>query len=84
MTTQYKSANTHQARNTGLIAAGFMVSAIAWSIVGVYGFIVAPFVGIATYLNDVKGNNNPSKLDPAFTTLGGGLFALLMYLVHFL
>ena len=78
----YKSANTHQARNSGLVAAGFMVSAIAWSIVGVYGFIVCPFVGIATYLNDLKGNNDPSKFDPAFTTLGGGLFLLLMHLVH--
>lgn len=79
-----KSANTHQARNAGLVATGFMVTAIAWSIVGVYGFIVAPFAGIATYVNDVKGDNDPSKFDPAFTTLGGGLFALLMYLVRFL
>jgi hypothetical protein len=79
-----KSANTHQARNAGLVATGFMVTAIMWSIVGVYGYTVAPFVGIATYLNDVKGDNDPSKFDPAFTTLGGGLFALLMYLVQFL
>ena len=79
-----KSANTHQARNSGLVATGFMVTAIAWSIVGVYGYTVAPFVGIATYLNDVKGDNDPSKLDPVFTTLGGGLFALLMYAVQFL
>ncbi len=79
-----KSANTHGARNAGLVATGFMVSAIAWSIVGGYGFIVAPFVGIATYLNDVKGDNDPSKLDPAFTTLGGALFGLLMYAVRFL
>ena len=77
-----KSANTHQARNSGLVATGFMVTAIAWSIVGVYGYAVAPFVGIATYLNDVKGDNDPSKLDPVFTTLGGGLFLLLMHLVH--
>ena len=79
-----KSANTHQARNSGLVATGFMVTAIVWSIVGVYGYTVAPFVGIATYLNDVKGNNDPSKFDPAFTTLGGGIFLLLMYLVQFL
>jgi hypothetical protein len=81
---QYKSANTHGARNAGLVATGFMVTAVMWSIVGVYGYTVAPFVGIATYLNDVHGDNDPSKLDPAFTTLGGGLFALLMYAVQFL
>jgi hypothetical protein len=79
-----KSANSQGARNAGLVATGFMVSAIVWSIVGVYGYTVAPFVGIATYLNDVKGDNDPSKLDPAFTTIGGGLFALLMYAVQFL
>lgn len=78
----YKSANTRRARNAGLTALGFMVVAIAWSIVGIYGFIPAPFVGIVTYINDLKGNNDPSKFDPAFTTLGGGLFLLLMCLVH--
>lgn len=78
----YKSANTHSARNAGLVALGFMVVAIVWSIVGVYGYTVAPFVGIATYLNDVNGDNDPSKLDPAFTTLGGGFYFLLMALVH--
>lgn len=75
---------SQSSRNAGLVATGFMVTAIAWSIVGTYGYTVAPFVGIATYLNDVKGDNDPSKLDPAFTTLGGGLFALLMYAAHFL
>lgn len=80
----YKSTETQSSRNAGLVAAGFMVTAISWSIVGVYCYTVAPLVGIATYLNDVKGDNDPSKLDPAFTTLGGGLFALLMYAVQFL
>jgi len=80
----FKSANTHKARNSGLVATGFMVAAIAWSVVGGYGFMLPPLVGVATYVNDLKGENDPSKLDPVFTTLGGGLFALLMYAVRFL
>jgi len=81
---QYKSANTNSARNAGLVATGFMVAAIAWSVVGGYGFMLPPLVGVATYVNDLKGENDPSKLDPVFTSLGGGLFAVLMYLVRFL
>jgi len=74
----YKSANTHSARNAGLVAVGFMVTLIGFSVIGNYAFAFAPIVGIATYFNDKVQDNDPSMFDPLYTLAGGLLVALFM------
>lgn len=80
----YKSANTYKARNAGLVAIGFVVTLIGFSVIGNYAFAFAPIVGIATYVNDKVQDNDPSKFDPVFTASGGLLVAGFMYARQFL
>ena len=76
----YKSANTHSARNAGLIAVGMMVALIAWGIAGYYAVILSALSGAACYTNDRMQDNDPSKYDPLYTLAGGLLVAALMYI----
>ena len=75
-----KPANTHGARNAGLIAVGAMVSMIVWGIAGYYAVILSALSGAACYINDRMQDNDPSKYDPLCTLAGGLLVAALMYI----
>jgi len=70
---------THALAGYGITLLGLLAALFFYHWIGAFGVVFSLFAGGVTYANDVYYKNDPSKLDPVFSTIGGLIFLGFMY-----